>query len=449
MNRATWGLSFALLAACGSHRSGPPAGPSDAGSETSAPAVDAPDAAVKRPLELHFAFVHGVHDPDSYARADGDLADLEKEVLTRIEERRAAYEAAQAVALNVTSTRLNLYTDLAGNVPSPGTDEGSKDEVAAKWRGQLVTKLAAAFPNGEKNIVFVGHSTGARAAMEVAADVGGADNALGAGKWGFVERIAGVVSVHGMLDALGGYATLGGVVPFSVGCDVAKPSGWCGYAGSISAIPAADWVATQRHSLVLTSSVDDGRCGTMAWKEPSDQLLPIRAQGNPAAFGLGIASDRDGVFRPSHGVQFGQFCHSDITNQGSPRHAEAIGNASLLVAEWLFELAPRVVNATPESQTYDTPVLDGLTMSAPFTFLFSCPAGTLRGDTLAAVGNCHHPGSSDGDDHAMTAEQLVFSTDAHCGGSVMWKNVHDHPHAGTIWFKSYARTAGGLLSTLE
>jgi hypothetical protein len=30
----------------------------------------------------------------------------------------------------------------------------------------------------------------------------------------------------------------------------------------------------------------------------------------------------------------------------------------------------------------------------------------------------------------------------------MWKNVHDHPHAGTIWFKSYAR-AGGLLSTLE
>ncbi len=467
MARATWGSILALLGACGlGIACGSERGDTNAPEPTPDAATDAgttpPDAEPEptdgdaatlppaHPLELHFVFVHGVGDPDSYDRSDNDLVDLEKAVMARIEARRPAYEAAHGVAIEATSLRVNLYTDDKGQVPSPNTDDGSGDEVAAHWRTRLAEKLAAAFPHGEKNIVLVGHSTGARVSMEVAADVGGASNTLGVANWGFTKRIAGVVSVHGMLDAIGGYATLGDVVPFSIGCKVVKKSGWCSYAASVSSLPASDWVATNRHSLILTSVVDDDRCGTSVWKEPSDQTLPTRAQGSPASVGLGIVADRDGVFRPSHGIPYGSFCHSDITNGNSPRHAEAVTNASTLIEQWLFDAARRVVNTTPESQTYDTPTLSNLTTSDPYTFAPGCPIGTFSGGALDLVGNCHHPGYSDGDDHAMYPEQLLATFDGRCGGTVRWKNVHDHPHAGTVWFKSYAyEPLGGLLTTLK
>lgn len=449
-----WPLAVISLMACGTEpqQGAPPDAdaspqaqpPKDASPEAAAPEPDA--GVVSPPLELHLVFLHGVGDDDRYLRSDEDLVDFEKAVRERVEDRRAAYEASSSRSLVVTSARFNLYTDLAGNLASPGTDEGSGDEVASRWRSRLAEKLANAFPNGEKNIILLGHSTGARAAMEVAADVG-AGNVLGAGKWGFIDRIAGVVSVHGMIDALGGYETTGSVIPFSLGCKVAKPSGWCAYAADISAIPAADWVATHRHTLMLTSIDKDGVCGTPLWNEPSDQTLPVRAQGNPASFGLDIVVDGDSVFRPAHGVPYGKFCHSDITNTGSPRHADAVDSASSRVVTWLFDEAPRVVNVSRESQTYDTPVLQGLTSSQPFVFSFTCPAGSESLGPLAVVGNCHHPGHMDGDDHAMTTEQLVSSSDAHCGGTVTWNNIHDHPHSGTIWFKSYAR-GSGVIATL-
>lgn len=410
--------------------------------------VDASAPATKTPLELNVVFVHGVGSPEGYLRSDLDLVDVEAAVLAGIGERRAAYEAGSGRTLAVTSTRLNLYTDLAGNLPTPGTDEGSGQDVAAHWRGRLAEKLAHRFPNGEKNIVLVGHSTGARAAMEVAADVGGADNVLGAGKWGFSQRIAGVVSAHGMIDAVGGYRPLGEITPIGPACKVVKPSGWCDYARNVSAVPAADWVATHLRSLVLTSAPSDGRCGISLWSEPSDQLLPLRAQGNPAAVGIGVSADGNGVFRPAHGIQYGEYCHSDITNKGSPRHFEAVEALASRVTTWLFDDAPRVVNVSSESQTYDTPVLQGLTSSSPFAFSFSCPAGSPSPGTLDVVGNCHHPGFRDGDDHAMGVDQLVSVGDDHCGGTVAWKNVHDHPHSGTVWFKSYAGGAGGVLATL-
>lgn len=458
MTRAAPVFAFALLAACGAHEAGsaPPtadAAPSEPVVTPPQPAdAGAPDAftpPAPTPFELHFVYVHGVGSSDTYARQDGDLADLEKSVLARVEERRPAFEAAVSKPLLVTSTRLNLYTDDAGKLASPGTDEGSGDDVAAHWRTRLAAKLASAFPQGEKNIVLVGHSTGARAAMEVAADVSGHDNVLGAGKWGFGERIAGVVSLHGMIDALGGYEPIGSVIPFSLACKVAKPSGWCAYAANVSAVPAANWVATERHTLVLTSMVTDGRCGTALWNEPSDQTLPTRAQGNPASAGIELAVDGSGVFRPAHGIHYGEFCHSDITNTTSPRHGDAVDRASSRIIGWLFDSAPRVVNQTAESQTYDTPVLEGLTSSAPFAFSFSCPAGTTSAGPLDVVGNCHHPGHTDGDDHAMSAEQLTYSSDATCGGTVTWNNIHPHPHSGTIWFKSYAKPAAGILADLK
>lgn len=426
-----------------------PAAESDAASpvveDAAAPAVD---AGSREPLELHLVYVHGVGDSNSYARSDGALADLDAAVLTLIDERRPEFELASGRKLAVTSHRFNLYTDASGQLASPGTDEGSREEVAEKWRSRLAAKLAEAFPNGEKNILLVGHSTGARAAVEVSADVGGSDNALGAGKWGFGDRIAGVVSVHGMLDALGRYEALTGLVPFELGCKVVKPSGWCGYAAKVSALPAADWVSTHRHSLVLTSVVRDGRCGQTLWNEPADQTLPVRAQGNPAAYGLGLAVDGDGVYRPAHGVEYGEFCHSDITDPGKARHADAVAAASTRIAAWLFDSAPRVVNASAESQSYATPVLQGLTSATPFVFSFSCPVGSAAIVPIDVVGNCHHPGYFDGDDHAMSAPQIVSTADNVCGGSVSWKNIHDHPHSGTLWFKSYATGTGGVLATL-
>jgi hypothetical protein len=420
------------------------------GTASDGDAASAPDASVPpEPLDLHLVYVHGVGDPDSYARSHNALADLDEAVLERIDGERPNFEASTGRKLVVTSHRFNLYTDAAGNLASPGTDDGSADEVAYKWRSRLAEKLAAAFPNHEKNIVLIGHSTGARASMEVAADVGGPDDALGAADWGFRERIAGVVSVHGMIDALSRYEVRTGVVHFEFGCKFVKPSGWCGYAANVSGVPAADWVATQRHSLMLTSVVRDGRCGQSLWDEPADQTLPLRAQGSPAAFGLGLAADRDGIYRPAHGVQYGEFCHSEITDPGKPRHRDAVASASKRIAEWLFESAPRVVNPTVASQTYDTPVLRGLTSSAPFIVSSSCPEGTVRLGPLEVVGNCHHPGYFDGDDHPMTAEQIISSADATCGGTVQWKNTHDHPHSGTLWFKSYATTERGVLFSLR
>lgn len=393
------------------------------------------------PLELHFAFIHGVDG------SENDLADLETAIRDRVEARRPAFEAANHVQLSVSSVRFNLYKDKDGS--SFGTDDGSQDDVARHWRSQLATKLADAFPNGEKNIILVGHSTGGRVAMEIAADVGGSTNTLGVANWGFTKRIAGVVSVHGMLDALKNYATIGDVVPFSLGCKAVQSSGWCGYAANVSGLPAADWVATNRHSLLLTSVVTDDRCGKSPWKEPSDQTLPTRAQGTPAGVGLHVLSDRDGVYRPSHGIPYGEFCHSDITRSGSSRHVEAVQNATARIETWLFDEEPRVVNTTSESQTYDTPTLDNLATSDPYTFAPGCPLGTFSGG-LDVVGNCHHPGYYDGDDHAMYPEQLIYTFDGRCGGTVRWKNIHDHKHSGTMWFKAYAfDKRGGVLATLK
>ena len=398
------------------------------------------------PLALHFVYVNGLSDPDHYANAGGSLKGLSNAVAADVKAKAPAFEAAHNVKISTTATFANVYTNLDGSVPDPGTDDGTGQQVANKWRSQLVAKLKQAFPNGEKNIILVGHSTGGRAAMEVTADVG-PDNKVGSANYGFKDRVAGVVTVHGMLDALSEYPT-SAVISFELGCSAAKKPGWCGYAANISSWPAADWVATNRRSLVMTGSFDD--CGFPIWGEQSDNALPLRAQGSPASVGLGLAKLSSGAYGASHGVYYGDFCHSDITNAG-PRHATAITNATSNISKWLFESAPVVVNDKENDQRMTSPSIAGGTRSVLRPIEAPCP--TLWEPTdrpIDLVGNCSHPGLTDGDDHAMTAAQLFSTSNGECGGSVQWKNVHDDAHAGTVWFKAYAQPSkdAGVLGSL-
>ncbi|MDB4945812.1 MAG: hypothetical protein JWP97_5346, partial [Labilithrix sp.] len=428
-----------------------PDGPAPAVDAGPPPAViTAGDASVAAPVrakvELHLVYVNGLIDPANYAKGEGTLVSLDKAVLAAVKARLPAYEAANDVDVTVDARRINVYTDLNGNVPTPGTDDGSGAEVAVKWRSQLAAKLAKAFPKGEKNIVLIGHSTGGRVSMEMAADVGGPSGLVGFGNWGWRDRIAGVVSVHGMLDALGGYTTSPRVVSFELGCKTSKKSGWCEYAANISAVPAADWVAVNKRSLVLTGEYDD--CGFPIWGETSDNALPLRAQGSPASVGFSLAKLSGGQYSVAHGTLYGRFCHSDITSGTSPRHQQSVTNATNAIVKWLFDSAPRVMNPLEEDQAAHSPTLSGGASSVVRPVPAACPAG-WKGAGLSLAGNCSHPGFTDGDDHPMTAAQLV-ATKVGCGGSVQWKNTHGDGHAGTLWFKAYGEPAAksGLLDAL-
>lgn len=395
------------------------------------------------PTELHFVFVNGLTDPDHYATAEGALKGLSNAVVAAVKKRAPA-------TLKVDAIPINVYTNLDGTVPpdGSGTDDGSQQDVANKWRSQLVAKLKKAFPNGEKNIVLVGHSTGGRVSMEVTANVG-TDNQVGSANYGFQDRIAGVVTVHGMLDSLNQYPTSPKIISFETGCKVEKKAGWCGYAANITSWPATNWVATNKRALTLTGSYDD--CGFPIWGEQSDNALPLRAQGAPSVVGVGLSKLSSGSYGVAHGQYYGDFCHSDITNAG-PRHQTAIDNATAAISKWLFDSAPVVVNSREDDQMMASPVISAGTLSllrpleAPCPTLWVPPADT----PLQLVGNCSHPGLMDGDDHPMTAAQLFTSVNGACGGAVQWKNIHSDAHAGTVWFKAYAQPAKdpGVMGTL-
>jgi hypothetical protein len=91
----------------------------------------------------------------------------------------------------------------------------------------------------------IGHSTGARAAFEVASNTG--PGGVGTQDWGVQDRIAAVVSIDGMIDGL--QTSKYNVVGFSDFVSTRKNSdaiaaifgagvpgnGWCEYAGNVSA----------------------------------------------------------------------------------------------------------------------------------------------------------------------------------------------------------------------
>src|SRR5262249_17926551 len=158
------------------------------------------------------------------------------------------------------------------------------------------------YAHGEKNLILIGHSTGARVSMEVAANVGdaGAPNGF---DWGLQDRIAAVVTVHGMIDALqSAEYQLSAPIDYRTGCTLAQEAGWCDYSAFISARDASDWVASNKRALMMISWAD---CSPSAWAGQNDKSLPLRAQGASGAYGIQLTVMPDTTFAPAHGFLYG------------------------------------------------------------------------------------------------------------------------------------------------
>lgn len=456
------GLAASVLFwACGGGDVNEPArAPADTPQKPDASATTDPDPVgrdsgllTKEPLELQLVFVHGVlSEDDQRRRAEGALADLERSVSAAVEARRPSFEATAARSLRVTTARVNLYTDENGALLDPRIDDradGTGLPTANAWRAQLAKKTNLALGADARNIVFIGHSTGARASAEVAAGVG--DDALpGTHDWGLGGRVAGVVTIHGMIDALDSSAyDFVGPTSFVVGCRAGQGSGWCEYAGKISGVAALDWVAQQRHVLSLIGA---GSCSPSLWTGVNDKSLPLAAQSSPWSPGMTMTPASGQTFVPAHGTFYGEYCHSDITDGGSPRHELSVSHASERIVAWLFDAAPRVAGARDPGTPFTfAPVAAGeLTPSADVTG----PCGSNRRESgePEVVGVCVHPGSFDGDDHAFDATtDLETTRDGACGGSTRFTHRHaGEEHASRLWMKVYSvPLSGGVLTTLR
>lgn len=438
--------------------------------------VGIPAAAPALHVELNLLYVHGIQNcAASRQNAGGALAHLDAAVAAALPARIAAFEAAHpGVGITVNSARANLYTATpSGFHPSdspnplnmddwevgdPGcvtTQQGDPCTTAYEWRHRLRAEIERLYPAPAANIVLIGHSSGARAAMEVTADVG-PSGAAGSFDWGVRERIAGVVTVHGMLDAIGDSTyNVVGFTSFETACkngeailgfgdSCAPGNGWCEYAGRVDAFPAADWVAQQKRALMLTGW---GSCSPSAWTGRSDGSLPYDAQGSPLAVGLDMTPAPGQTWRPAHGELYGAFCHSAITNAGHAQHAAARDAARQRLLDWLFVAAPRVAN----SGSNTTASLGLNQFSATFQMGTACPAGTVddaitvgtKGPGIDVVGVCRHPGFFDGDDHAVALSEISVTNGATCNGSYRWQQAHDgsNNHAATLWWKTRAVSA--------
>ena len=430
-------------------------------------------------VELNILYVHGVDNcTSSRLGAHDSLADLASAVDTALPAKIVTYEAAHpGVTLVTHSARVNLYTATpSGFHPSDSTDpllmddwevgdpgctttrQGDPCTAAFEWRYRLAGEINRLFPAPARNIILVGHSSGARAAMEVASNTG--PDGVGTYDWGVGDRIAGVVTVHGMIDAIG-TSTYNFVGPtsFETGCkngeavlgfgDACAPgNGWCEYAGRVDARAAADWVAQNTRAMMLTSW---GSCSPSAWTGQSDGSLPYDAQGSPLAVGLDTTPSEGETHRAAHGERYGAFCHSAITSASNGSHVAARDAARQRIVDWLFTGAPRVAAAG----TNTTATSIGFNQfSATFAMGTTCPAGDVddavtsgtEGLGIDVVGVCKHPGFFDGDDHPAAASEIsVLSNGATCNGSYRWQQAHDsdNNHAATFWWKTRSLYADG------
>jgi hypothetical protein len=432
---------FIAMAACSSPlvpdspASDPPAeaaGSATVGTEPS-PGSSTPRSA--EPVDLRLVFVHGVLSDDSgRLNAENELGDLEKGVVERINARGGNVRLATA--------RVNLYSDDNKTLLSPGIDDrkDGKGLASAKaWREQLVAKTNKVFP-AMNNIVFIGHSTGARVSAEVTADPA----------WGLQDRVAGVVTLHGMIDALNSDAyNFIGPTSFLTGCKFAQGDGWCEYAALVSGVAALDWVARERHVLSLIGA---GDCSTALWAGESDKSLPLRAESSPWSPGMTLTAAPGDTLAPAHGTFYGRFCHSDPTSHSSPRHADSIAAASTAITTWLFDAAPRVVASTDPNKPAEVAALSAGVASSPIAFGATCPADSQPAPKPDVAAVCRHPGLTDGDDHAFAAtNQIDLAPATTCDRSVRVSHKHaGEQHAMRVWTKSYALpSGGGLLSTLR
>jgi hypothetical protein len=404
-----------------------------------------------REVSFHLVFVHGVQSSDATRLgADGALASLEGYLSEQLAQYSATYPLAHPeVVLRYQTYRVNLYTDASGALLAPGIDDvsdGTGVPSADQWRAQLALKLQLALPDDAQNVVLIGHSTGARVSMEVAANVGGAGT-VGAHDWGWQARIAGVVTVNGMVDALqkSDYNFIG-PVSYLTGCKVGQGKGWCEYSGLVSGVAAASWVARNKRALMLISS---GACSPALWTGDSDQALPLRAEGVPAAFGMVTTPVPGKTYGPAHGVHYGAYCHSDITHPDSPRHSGARAAVGDRILSWLFSSAPRVL--TPDGLRFDTAPLASYQWSPLYLGGAACPDGEVDQGAPDVVGTCVHPGFFDGDDHPMVpATNSIEVHDGDCSGAARWLHKHSGSQPGHLWMKLYSQpVGGGLISTMR
>lgn len=435
-------------------------------------------------VELNLLYIHGVKNCASERQnAQNSLVDLQAAINNELPARITSYQASHPGVTVVTRSALaNLYTAAESpyhpsnstdfllmddwKVGDPGcstTQQGDPCTTAYEWRYRLVQEINRLFP-GRGNIILIGHSTGGRVAMEVAGNVG--PGGVGTYNWGVQSRIAGVVTVHGMVDSIGtSKYNFAGTTSFETGCkygdalagfgsSCAPGNGWCEYAARVSGFPAADWVAQNKRALMLISYAS---CSPSAWTGYSDGSLPYDAQGSPYALGLEMTPAPGQTWRTAHGQKYGSFCHSDITNAGSSSHTAAVNAAKTRVLDWLFVAAPRVAN-TGTNTTSSSIAYGGY--SSTYSMGTACPSGEID-DTVSTgnkatgidvVGVCKHPGYFDSDDHAIALSEFTVTNGTTCNGSYRWRQAHDanNNHAATFWWKtrSLRSSAPELIGTL-
>jgi pimeloyl-ACP methyl ester carboxylesterase len=356
-------------------------------------------------VELNLLYVHGLKScSGSRQDAENSLDELETAVNAVLPARIASWEASHpGKHLVVQSARANVYTAPPSGIhPSdspdplamddweigdPGcstTQQGDPCTTAYEWRFRLAEEVNRLYPAPMKNVVLIGHSNGARAAMEVAANLG--TGGVGTHNWGVQSRIAGVVTLHGVVDDIGSskYDVVG-ISSFESSCkfgdaitgfgdSCAPGNGFCEWVARVDASPAADWVASNKRALMLSSW---GSCSPSAWSGRSDGSLPYDAQASPLAVGLDMTPAPGETWREVHGQRYGAFCHSDLTNPSNTNHVAARTAARDRILDWLFVAAPRVA----ASGSNATASIGFNQSTATFTMGTSCAAGEVD-DTL-------------------------------------------------------------------
>jgi pimeloyl-ACP methyl ester carboxylesterase len=451
--------------------------PACAGVEAPSDDDAAAAAATTGAIQLNLLYVHGVqNDAGGKSRAHGSLSDLRTAVAADLPALIASYQASHpGVTVSAASASANLYTATpSGRHPSDSTDptlmddwevgdpgcttsrQGDPCTTAYEWRFRLVQEIRRLFPPTARNIVLVGHSTGARAAFEVASNTG--PGGVGSFDWGVQDRIAAVVSINGMVDGLqtSKYNVVGAsdfvstcknsdAIASVFGAGV-PGNGWCEYAGNVSGVAAADWVGQHKRSRVLISTAS---CSPSLWTGNSDGSLPFAAEGSPFSVGLNMTPAAGQSFTVAHGKSYGAFCHSTITSGGDANHAAAVASAKASIEDLIFTSATRVDQQGSISTSSAVP-FNGSTPT--FSVGGACPAGDVGlAPQVQVVGVCKHPGLFDGDDHAIANGFTVTGAGTGCSGAFRWSQVHDanNSHSATFfWQTRSAPAGGGLLAIL-
>lgn len=427
-------------------------------------------------IQLNLLYIHGVQSSAGGRTGAGNsLNDLRTAVTGALPALIASYQASHpGVTVTVASASANLYTALPSGIhPSDSTDptlmddwevgdpgcttsrQGDPCTTAYEWRFRLVQEIGRLFPPTAKNIILIGHSTGARVAFEVASNTG--PGGVGTFDWGVQGRIAAVVSINGMVDGLqSNKYNVTGASDFVSTCknsDLilsafgggAPGNGWCEYAGNVSGVAAADWVGQHKRSRVLISTAS---CSPSLWTGNSDGSLPFAAEGSPFSVGLNMTPAAGQTFTVAYGKSYGAFCHSTITSGSDANHAAAVASARANITDLIFTAATRVDQQGTISTSSAVP-FNGSTPT--FAVGGACPTGDLGlSPQVQVVGVCKHPGFFDGDDHAIV-DGFSVANGTTCNGTFRWSQIHDsnNSHNATFFWQTRSKLAeGGLLTIL-